>query len=147
MCTRGIAFSIVDDNRAALRLRKGNFSFAVGAVLLAGDDAAESVFGLDSNDIAGVDRENRFCVGTVDVVERTLLLDRESWRFPAWPLASARCHDRGLSRDRRSSRYPRNFWRLQIARQRRIFASFVLVQLPSPPASIARASRISVFSK
>src|SRR5882724_1641973 len=87
----------VDGNRAALRIEEGKFKLRGRAVLLAGDDAAESVFGLDHNDIAGVDRQNRFCVGTVDVVERTLLLDREFMALSSPALGqAARCHDRGL---------------------------------------------------
>src|SRR5258708_1514976 len=87
----------VDGNRAALRIEEGKFQLRGRAVLLPGDDTAESVFGLDGNDIAGVDSQNCFCVGTVDVVERTLLLDREFMALSSVALGqAARCHDRGL---------------------------------------------------
>src|SRR4029077_4956053 len=62
-----------------------------------GDDAAKGIFGLDGDDIAGIDRQNRFCVRSIDIVERTLLLDREFMALSGLALGhAARCHDRGL---------------------------------------------------
>src|SRR4029078_854030 len=100
MNTHGQAIALLDPvhgNRAALRIEEGKFELCGRAVLLAGDDAAKGVLGLDGNDITGVDGENRLCVGTVDVMEGGLLLDREFMTLAGLALGDATpCHDRVL---------------------------------------------------
>jgi hypothetical protein len=91
-----IAFlDAVDGNRAALRVEKRKHQFRGRAVGFAGDDAAESVFGLHHDDVAGIDREHRFCVGPVDIMEAALGLDREFVTFPGIAFGKAALrHDR-----------------------------------------------------
>ena len=122
----------VDGNRAALRIEEGKLQLCCRAVLFACDNAAEGVFGFDRDDVAGIDREDRLCIRSIDVVETALPLDRELVALSSLTFGKAAlCHDRGLEPvDRRSSRYPRKLPVMQIARPRWIFAPFVLVQLP-----------------
>src|SRR5699024_8857772 len=85
----------VDGNRPALRIEERKLQFCRWAILFAGDDATESVFGLDHNDIAGLDRENWFGVRPIDVMKGTLLLDREFMALSGLTLGKATCrHDR-----------------------------------------------------
>ncbi len=83
----------LDRDRSALRVQVGKVQLRRGAVALAGEHAPESVFGLDDDDPAGIDRQGRLRIGAVDVVEFPLLLDRQAmasrrprpWRRPASP--------------------------------------------------------------
>src|SRR5205809_1478388 len=100
MDMHGQAIALLDPvhgNWAALRIEEGKLELRGRAVLLAGDDAAKGVLGLDSDDITGVNRENRFCVGTIDVMERALVLNRELMALSGVALGKAApCHDRAL---------------------------------------------------
>jgi len=64
-----------DGNRAALRIEKRKLQFRRRTVLLAGDDAAEGVFRLHHDDVAGIDREYGLGIGPVDIVEVALCRD------------------------------------------------------------------------
>ena len=86
-----------DGDRAALRIEKRKLQFRGRTVLLAGDDAAEGIFGLHHDDVAGIDREHGLGIGPVDIVEVALRRDREFVAFAGLTLGKAALrHDRGL---------------------------------------------------
>src|SRR5712671_112372 len=85
-----------DGNRAALRIEKGKPQFRGWTVLLAGDDAAEGVFRLHHDDIAGIDREHRLGIGPIDIMEVALRRDGELVALPELTFGKAALrHDRG----------------------------------------------------
>jgi hypothetical protein len=82
---------------AALRVEKGKFQFGSRTVLLAGEDAAEGIFGLDHDDVAGIDREHRLGIGAVDIMEVALRRDGQLVTFAGLAAGEpALCHDRGF---------------------------------------------------
>src|SRR5450631_282263 len=86
-----------DGHRAALRIEKGKLQFRGRTVLLAGDDTAEGVFGLDHDDVAGIDREHGLGIGPVDIMEITLRRDRKLVALAGLTLGEpALCHDRSF---------------------------------------------------
>src|SRR5215475_9118830 len=87
----------VDGNRAALRVEERELQLCCRAVLFACDNTAEGVFGFDHHNIAGIDREDRLCIRSVNVVEAALPLDREFMALSSMAFGKAAlCHDRGL---------------------------------------------------
>ena len=84
----------LDRDRSALRIEVGEVQFSGGAVAFAGEHAAEGVFRLHDHHPAWVDRQGRLRIGTVDVVEGALLLDRQTMGCAGCPLC-----DRALGHD------------------------------------------------
>ncbi len=78
-----------DGNRATLRVEKGKPQFRARTVLLAGDDAAESIFRLHHDDIAGIYREYRLGIGPIDKVEVALRRDGQFVAFTSLTLGKA----------------------------------------------------------
>src|SRR5437879_5323118 len=73
--------------RTALRVEKGEFQFRSRTILFAGDNTAESVFGLDRHDVTGIDCQHRLGIGPVNVMVLTLSRD---WEFVVFAGASLR---------------------------------------------------------
>src|SRR5882757_6654341 len=71
-----------DGNRATLRIEKRKLQFRGRTVLLAGDDAAEGIFRLDHDDVAGIDREYGLGIGPVGIMKIALCRDGQLVALP-----------------------------------------------------------------